>query len=336
MVNLKKVLAGALIISSTMSFIGCGSINQSPEARLATVVASVDGTDITIANINELLQYDINWLTEEYGEDYEKKMPDDMKETWDAAKKNALNQLIEEKLVLSKAESMGVSFTDEEMALEIEKERANYIEYYGGEEGLQKQLDTYGYTDEYFDELLKKQIIVNKVIDLISSDITVTDEEVQKYYDENKAEFTTNPGVSVKHILYPTLEEAEKAKADIDANNNFDALYEEFKENIYSDGVTVAEDLGFIEYDSTEYVSEFMDGIKNLKENEISAPVKTSYGYHIIKAIKVSSEPVVADFETVKESLNSFLGYDKQKKAYDSKIEEWKKELTVTTHEDKL
>lgn len=336
MTNLKKILAGALIISSTMSFMGCGFVAQTPEARLATVVAKVSGTDITVANVNELLQYDINWLTEEYGENYEKDMPDDMKETWEAAKENALKQLIDEKLILNKAESMGVSFTDEEMAAAIETERANYLEYYGGEEGLQKQLDTYGYTDEYFEELLKKQIIVNKVVDLIIGDITVTDEELQKYYDENKAEFTTNPGLAVKHILYPTLEEAEKAKADIDANNNFDTLYENFKGNTYAEGVTISEDLGFIEYDSTEFVADFMTGIKDLKENEVSAPIKTEFGYHIVKAVSVSTEPVVADFETVKESIHSFLEHDKQNKAYESKMEEWKKELNVKTYEDKL
>ena len=336
MINLKKILAGALIITSTMSVVGCGFVEKSPEARLATVIAKTNGEDITVADLNELLQYDIDWLTEEYGENYEDEMDDDMKATWEAAKESALNQLVEERILLAKAESMGVSYTEEEMQSKIQEEYNSYLEYYGSQEALDEQMATFGYTDEYFRELIKTQIICQAVVDAIIKDVSVTDEEAKTYYNENQADYTIGTGATMKHILYRTEEEAVAAKADIDANNNFDTLFDSFKDNEYVDGVTIAEDLGFVEYESEYFDADFLAGIKDLKAGEISSPIKTQFGYHIVAVESLTEEESLTPFEEVKDSIMSYLQYKNESETYKNKIEEWKKELNVKIYENRL
>ena len=336
MVNLKKMLVSALIITSTMSVAGCGLIDKSPEARLATVIATANGEDITIADLNELLQYDIDWLTEEYGENYEDVMDAEMKATWDAAKEHALNQIIEEKILLTKAESMGVSFTEEEMQSKIQEEYDSYLEYYGGQEALDEQMAAFGYTNDSFRELIKTQIISQAVVNAIVQDVSVTEEEIRAHYNDNLADYTIGAGATMKHILYRTEEEAIAAKTDIDTNRNFDALFDSFKGNEYVDGVPIAEDLGFVEYNSEYFDADFLAGIKDLKAGEISSPIKTQFGYHIVSVESLTEDEKITPFDEVKDSINSLLQYSKEKETYTNKIKEWKKELKVKVYENRL
>ena len=93
-----------------------------------------------------------------------------------------------------------------------------------------------------------------------------------------------------------------------------------------------------------------MDGFKNLKEGEISAPVKSQFGYHIIKVTGVTSEGAdvshilvaetgeskVTPFDEVKDSIKSQVTQEKTNAAYNSKLEEWKKGIQIKTYEDRL
>jgi len=76
-------------------------------------------------------------------------------------------------------------------------------------------------TQEYKDaiENISKEVITSMAINKILGDITVTDEEVKKYYEDNKETFGQPAMVSAKHILVETEEEAKKAKEEITSGN---------------------------------------------------------------------------------------------------------------------
>jgi foldase protein PrsA len=88
-------------------------------------------------------------------------------------------------------------------------------------------------------------------------------------------------------------------------------------------------------YNSTQFVAEFMDAFKTLKEGEVSAPVKSEFGYHLIKATGLK-DAEVTPFDQVKEEIKSTMLQEKQGTTYNSKIEEWKTDLKVETYEDKI
>ena len=86
--------------------------------------------------------------------------------------------------------------------------------------------------------------------------------------------------------------------------------------------------LGFVPYNSTELVTEFMDGFKNLKEGEVSEPVKSQYGYHLIKATGLKNSEIIP-FDKVKDQVKASLLQQKQETTFNSKIAEWKTDLNV-------
>ena len=141
---------------------------------------------------------------------------------------------------------------------------------------------------------------------------------------------------NAKHILFESEDEALAAKAKIDSGETtFDALFEQYKGNA-SGKFPKAEDLGYVENDKENFDTDFLAGFKQLKEGEISAPVKSSFGYHIIKVEGVQAEDTTTPLDEVKDSIKSTLETDKKKEVYNSTLEQWKKDLKVKTYENRL
>ena len=116
--------------------------------------------------------------------------------------------------------------------------------------------------------------------------------EIKTYYDENKDTiFAVGAGATVAHILVADEATAKSLKAKLDAGADFATLA---KENSIDPGTKDnGGNLGFIPYNSTDFITEFMDAFKNLKEGEVSEPVKSEYGYHLIKATGIKNAEVI-------------------------------------------
>ena len=220
---------------------------------------------------------------------------------------------------------------------------------YGGEEAFKSALEYYGYTDETFKEFMKTQVISEIVTEYMTKDVTISDEEVEQYYNTNIANYTTNPSATANHILFKSdnedkdaadaeaLAQANEAKAKIDAGEvSFDELFEQYSGNKAAGVYPISESLGTVAYDQANYDTDFLAGLAALGEGEISAPVKSSFGYHIIKATNVVKESTVKSFDEVKDSIKEKLLNEKKKEVYNTTLEEWKKELKVKTYENKL
>lgn len=341
--KIKKIVAAALVTVMAFSMAGCKMIAKTPEAIQKTVLASIGNETITMGDVDSELQADIDYLKEQYGEDYESKLDDNMKEQLKQARLQVLSQLVDEKIILVKGTELGYIPSDEELAADIEAEKARFTELYGGEEGLKQALEYYGMTDEKFNSFIENIVKTQKVQDAVAKDITVTDEDVSKYYEENKDKYTKKAGANSKHILFKAEDdataeaEALAAKAKIDSGETtFDALFAEYEANKAAGVYPIAEDLGYVENEQENFDTDFLAGFKVLKEGEVSAPIKSSFGYHIIKVDGVVIEESVTPLDEVKDQIKTTLETTKKNEAFTAQIEEWQKELNVKLYEDKV
>ena len=335
--KIKNIVVAAAITTMAFSITGCKMIEKTPEAIQKTVLAKVGDEKITMADVNSEIQANIDYLIETYGEDYENSIDDTLKEQLKTLRTQVLEQLVDDKVLITKGTALEYIPSEEELATAIEEERANFVEAYGGEDGLKEALEYYGMTEEKFNSFLENMVKTDKVKEAMIKDVTVSDEEVEQYYNDNIDKYTTKAGANAKHILFETEEEAQAAKNKIDSGEaTFDEIYAEYEANASSETKPLSQDLGYVENEQEGYDTDFLAGFKTLKEGEVSAPIKSSFGYHIVKVEGVQTEEKVTSLDEIKDTIKSTLLSEKQQETYDSTLEEWKEELNVKLYEDRL
>lgn len=326
MIKIKRIIAAAALSIFAFSAVGCQMIQKTPEAIKNTVLAKGDGILVTKGEVDELAD---PYLKQQYGEDYASNSS--LAEQVKQLNKQALTVLVEQKILEKKAEELGVKPSDDDVNTEVQKYLDNMKETYGGEEGFNSALQGANMTlEDYTSQLttsMKSQLISQNVTDEIFKDINITDEDISNYYDENKDSFGE---ANVSHILIKDEAKANEVRERVANGEDFATVAKEVSEDTGSKDK--GGDLGVIKYNSTQYDKDFLAGLKTLKEGEISEPIKSQFGYHIIKATNVK----VDTLEEAKDSIKTTLENQKKNDLYNSSIEQWKSDYKVKTYEDKL
>lgn len=331
MKNIKRMVAAVLMGTFVLSMAGCKMIQKTPEAIKKTTVAKVGDDKITLGQVDEKLATVIEQIKAQYGDNYTENT--EAMSVLEQQRKQALDSLVSEKVMLKKAEELKLVPTTEELDKEIDAKIAEIKKMYETEDKFNEALKTANFTNDTLKSYLKDQIIIQKTTDNMFKDVTITDEDVEKYYNDNKTQYTTQPGANISHILVKTEEEAKNIKAEYNKGTKFEDLAAKYG----TDGTkSTGGSLGFIAYDTTEYDADFMAGAKALKEGEVSGPVKTQFGYHLIKADGIVKEAKTKELKDVKEEIKQTIETNKKNEIYTETLEQWKKDLKVTLYEDKL
>lgn len=325
MVKIKRLIATAALSIFAFSAVGCEMIQKTPEAIENTVLAKVGDIKITRGDVNEIADP----YLQQYGSDYDTNP--DLAEQVKELRTQALNLLVEEKLMYKKAEELGILPTQEEIDTEVNKFISDLKENLGGEDAFNSALESAGLgLDEYtakITESIEGNLIRNKVTEEIFKDISVSDDDIKAYYDENLEGFKT---ATVSHILIKDEAKAKEVREKAVNGEDFAGLAKE-----YSEDTGTKENggsLGTVAYNTTQYVQEFTDAFKKLNEGEISDLVKSTYGYHIIKVTDIKQKTL----DEAKEEIKSKLEGEKQQEVYNTSIEQWKKDYKVKTYEKRL
>lgn len=184
------------------------------------------------------------------------------------------------------------------------------------EEAFIKELET-------IKENLLKQYAVAKLL----GDITITEEEIKEYYEKYKDTFKKPETVRASHILVDTEEEAKNIISEIKEEGL------DFKEAAkkYSKCPSNANggDLGY--FSRGKMVPEFETAAFELNKEEISQPVKTQFGYHII-LVTDKKEASESTLEEVRGELERQITIIKQNSIYSQKVTELSQKYEVKIH----
>lgn len=332
MKSVKKIVSITVAGLMALSLAGCNLVEKTPEAIKNTVLAKVGNDKITKGQLDERMVPVVDALKKQYGDDYLKN--EQGKETFKQQQTQNLDTMISEKIFLKKANDLKLVPEEAKLQEEVDAKLKEIKGMYGNDEAQFKEaLKAANFTEDSVKVYLKDQVIMTKVLDDMFKDIKITDEDVQKYYDGNKDQFTQKPGARLAHILVATEDEAKNIKSQLDKGAKFEDLAKKYGTDGTKDK---GGDLGFIEYETKDYDADFMKAAKALKEGEISGPVKTQFGYHIIRATELRTEPKVTELRAVKDDIKDFLTTKEKNDIYTKKLEEWKKELKVKTYTEKL
>jgi peptidyl-prolyl cis-trans isomerase C len=135
---------------------------------------------------------------------------------------------------------------------------------------------------------------------------TLSDEEEHKVYDEAVRQVKNEEEVHARHILVPTEDEAKAILAQLKSGADFATLA---KEKSKDPGAADGGDLGYFTKD--QMVPEFADAAFRLDKGQISDPVKTQFGWHIIKVEDKRIKPTPT-FEQVKPQIDNYIAHRAQ------------------------
>ncbi len=169
-------------------------------------------------------------------------------------------------------------------------------------------------------EKVKEDMLINfaasKVLDEVKD---ATDEEVKKYYDDNMDKFQKGESVNASHILVDSEDKANEILAKI---NSGEVSFEDAaRENSTCPSKDNGGNLG--EFTRGQMVPEFDEAVFSMEVGSVSEPVKTQFGYHLIKLIS-KSEASTYDFDEIKAQLTDMVNQEKKQNAFQSKINQLK------------
>ncbi|MBP2241943.1 foldase protein PrsA [Cytobacillus eiseniae] len=252
-------------------------------------VASVNGEKISEDELHEL-------LVSQYGSE-------------------VLETLITEKMIKQEMKKEKVEVSK----AELEEEMNAYMESYGGEEAFQEILANNGVEMSTIEKNIENYVATKK---LIEPRIKITDDELLAYFEENKDSYAQAEQIQASHILVEDEETAKEVRKKLEAGEDFGKLASEYSTDVSNS--ETGGDLGF--FGRGEMVQTFEEAAFTLEIGEISAPVKTDYGYHIIKVVE-KKEAKEAVYEEVKQEIKETLFDSKLETEYatwlDEKFEEY-------------
>ena len=306
--TLKKI--GVVCLAASVLLTGCGKKD---------VAATVNGEPISIEDYEREYKLQAQQAMAQYGKDFLSQKSQDGKQTMgEMMRQNTLDNLVRFEIYKQDAESKGIKISDKDVDAEFDK----MVEMYGGEEKLKEALKENNLTEEKMKEYTKTNLLMQKYQAKMMKEMEPTEEELKKYYDDHKDEFKM---AEASHILVKTKEEAEAIKKELDGGADFAKLAKEKSMDTGS-----AENGGSLgQFTPGQMVKEFDEKVFSMKPGEISDPVKTQFGFHIIKLEKISD-----DFKSAKDAVKEAVVREKFKE-YNDKLEKSAKvKRTVNTAKD--
>ena len=163
----------------------------------------------------------------------------------------------------------------------------------------------------------RKDLLAQMAIAKTLENVTITDEEVKKFYEAFPQHFTKGESVSARHILTKEEDECKAALASIESGEK--SFEDAAKECSTCPSGQRGGDLG--EFGRGQMVKEFEDAAFGAQIGVVVGPVKTQFGYHLIK-VEAKNEASVAPLEEVKEQIRRNLMQQKQNQVYSEKAAE--------------
>ena len=167
---------------------------------------------------------------------------------------------------------------------------------------------------------VKDQLLTNYAGEKAIASVTVSDKECEEYYNANLDKFNAGEVVNASHILVESEEKALEIFAKIDAGEiTFEDAAKEYSS---CPSKEAGGNLG--EFGRGQMVPEFDSAVFDMQVGEVTkTPVKTQFGYHLIKLIdKKDAEPT--PYAEISGEIKNALLLEKRRKAYESKINQLK------------
>ncbi|HEY1654884.1 MAG TPA: peptidylprolyl isomerase [Candidatus Tumulicola sp.] len=199
--------------------------------------------------------------------------------------RNTLQQMVQEALILQYAKNNNIDVTDAEISTREDDLKANFPNG-----SWDEMLKARGLSEDDVHQALREQIILDKAL---AKDAPISQSQISQYFDKNHTAFDKPEQIKARHILVKDLATANKVEAALKSGQNFADVAKQYSTDPGSKDK--GGELGF--FRRGQMVPAFDKVAFTMKVNQISAPVKSPFGYHIIQveAIQPAQKATLAN-----------------------------------------
>ena len=284
---------------------------------LDRIVAEVNGETITLSEVAERverLEREMRGSATDL-EAFEKQMQ--------AQRASALQTMIDELIVLQEGKRLGVEVTEDDVDRAVANvKRDNNVT---SDAQFQYMLQSQNFTLDDYRDFLRRQMSIIQTRRKALSGVEITDEEIKAYYEANKQDFLRPPSVHLRHILFRVPEGASGSEVDAIQRKALKVLGElkggaEFTDLAlrHSEDPSASKggDIGTIS--RGQMLPEFEAVAFDQPVGQVSEPVRTKYGLHLIQVVE-RSEGNYQPLSEISQKLREYL----QEKRAQGKYQEW-------------
>jgi foldase protein PrsA len=304
------------LVSLAFAVAGCGGGSDKVPAD---AVAVVDGDNVAKSDYEGLIAQ-----AKKSYKNQKREFPKAGSQEFQTLRNQAVQFLVQRQQFEQQANALDVKITDKQVDARLEQIQKQY--FGGDKKKYDKQLADQGLTDKQVRNDIRAQIISEKIFAEVTKDVKVTDQQVEDYYNKNKAQYGSPESREVRHILVKTKAKADDLYNQLKAGADFSVLAKANSEDTGSKA-----NGGKLTISKGQTVAPFDKEAFSLKKNEISKPVKTEFGYHIIQALGDVKPAKVTPLKDVKESIRQQLAQTKKNEAMTKWVDKLKKD-----YEDKV
>jgi foldase protein PrsA len=309
-------LLPALLVALLVAGCGGGDATSSDDVP-SDAVAVVDGREIPRTQFDTLIEQ-----AKRSYKSQKREFPKAGSEEYQTLRNQAVAALVQKVELEQAAEEMGIKVTDEDIDKRLDQIVKQY--YQGDQKLLDKQLREQKLTLEQVREDLRGQLVSERIFNQVTKDAKVTDAEVKAFYESNEAQYKQLASREVRHILVKTKALADDVKGQLAPNgSNFAALVTKYTEDTGSKGTG-----GKLTISRGQTVSAFDKVAFALKTNQISEPVKTEFGYHIIQPVSAIKAATTTPLKDVRSQIRQQLEQTEKNQKMTTWLEDLKADYT--------
>lgn len=313
--RLRLLVPIAVVVAVALVVAGCGG--GGGQKKVAKEAVAVVG-DVQITRV------EFDALLEQAKASYKvrnRPFPTAGSPEYETLKNQAIGFLVRRSEFEQKARKLGISVSDKRVADRLAQLKQQY--FGGSERRYQDGLKLQGLTDQEVRRDIRSQLISEEIFKQVTGGVKVSETDVKAFYGAHKAQFGQPASRDVRHILVNNQALALKLYQQLKGGADFGGLAKR-----YSLDPGSKQQGGRLTVSKGQTVPEFDRVAFSLKVNEISPPVKTQFGWHVIQALSTVRAPKEIPFSQVSDSIKAQLLQTKRNDAMTKWVDQVTKEFS--------
>ena len=310
---LASVALCALILVGAAALTGCSNKD---------VAVKVNGQVISVSELNTQLDQ----LKKQYpqmftGTDAEGRLLD--------FKQRLAENLINQALIEQAAKSKGINVSDADVQKQIDQLKSGFKD----SSQFDQALKSAGMTVDQLNTQIRNQLVTQKLVETLAANQTVSQSDIQAYYDKNKSQFFQKPAKRASHVLFKPEDKATAQKVLKQIQSGQITLPDAARK--YSIDTATASKGGDLGWPTTAYVPEFQTALDKLNKGQMSGLVQSPYGWHIILVtdVRTGTQQPLSD---VKSQIQQIIVQQRRSDAYQQFLNDLRKNAKIEYVESDL